>query len=137
MAGSGDHTYIDPEVVRESGTTIGGLMSDLSPFQRVALTQTQAGNFDAATWLENQIHLRQTSLLQHATHVRLVCGEIEKGLYAVSEALETTDGDNSRALAHQVNVIRYDSYKDGEIAVEVAGTPGPGSQDETSTEDQD
>ena len=117
MAGSGDHTYIDPEAVRESGTTIGGLMSDMSPFQRVASTETQAGNFDAATWLEDQIHHRQASLLQHATHVKQICGEIKEGLHGVSDVLETTDGENAQGLdrevAHQINVVRYDSFHDG------------------------
>lgn len=123
MTGSGDRTHIDPEAVRSAAGNIGGLLGDMSPFQRCASTETKAGNFETATWLEDVVHNRQTSLLQHATHVKLVLGDIDDSLNQVSDTLEQTDDANSRQLGHEVNVLKVHAYNSGRTAGEVTGTP--------------
>ncbi|NGY65974.1 hypothetical protein G7043_44520 [Lentzea sp. NEAU-D13] len=126
MAGS-DRTHIDPEAVRSAAGDIGGLLSDMSPFQKCASAETKAGNFETATWLEDVVHNRQTSLLEHATHVKLVLGNIDDSLKGVSDTLEQTDDTNckqlDRVVGHEVNVLKVDSYNSGKTAKEVTGTP--------------
>lgn len=132
MAGS-DRTHIDPEAVRSAAGDIGGLMSDMSPFQKCASAETKAGNFETATWLEDVVHNRQTSLLEHASHVKLVMGDINDSLNGVSDTLEQTDDTNSKqldhAVGHEVNVLKIDAYNSGKTAKEVTGTPTWGSQE--------
>lgn len=126
MAGS-DRTHIDPEAVRSAAGDIGGLLSDMSPFQKCASAETKAGNFETATWLEDVVHNRQTSLLEHATHVKLVLGDIHDSLDGVSDALEETDDTNSkhldRVVGHEVNAMKIDAFNSGKTAKEVTGTP--------------
>jgi hypothetical protein len=132
MAGS-DRTHIDPEAVRSAAGDIGGLLGDMSPFQKCASAETKAGNFETATWLEDVVHNRQTSLLEHATHVKLVLGNIDDSLKGVSDTLEQTDDTNSKALdhtlAHEVNTLKIDSFHSGSTAKEVTGTPTWDSQE--------
>lgn len=129
MAGSGDHTHIDPEAVRSAASNIGDLLGDMSPFQRCASTETKAGNFGAAEWLEEVVHDRQASLLEHATHVKLVLGDIDESLHQVSDTLEQTDDSNGqsldRAVGHEVNVLKIRAHNSGETARDIAGTSAP------------
>jgi uncharacterized protein YukE len=133
MAGSGDHTHIDPEAVRSAASEIGGLLGDMSPFQKCTSTETKAGNFPAAQWLEEVVHDRQKGLLEHATHVKLVLGDIDQSLNQVSDALEDTDDTNARQIdrvvGHEVNVMKIHAYESGATAREVAGNQPEGSQD--------
>lgn len=133
MTGSGDRTHIDPESVRSAAGNIGGLLSDMSPFQKCASAETKAGNFETASWLEDVVHNRQTSLLEHATHVKLVMGNIDDSLKGVSDTLEQTDDTNSKkldnAVGHEVNAMKIHSFESGKTAKEVTGTPTWGSQD--------
>ena len=133
MAGSGDRTHIDPEAVRSAAGNIGGLLSDMSPFQKCASAETKAGNFETATWLEDVVHNRQTSLLEHATHVKMVMGNINDSLNGVSDALEETDDTNSKkldnAVGHEVNALKIDAFNSGKTAKEVTGTPTWESQE--------
>lgn len=127
MGDSGSHTYVDPPSVRSSADHIGGLMDDMQPFYTLAQTETQAGNFETATWLQNLVHDRQTEVLQHAMDVKLVCGDIKNSLHQITDTFEQTDQDNSqnleRELYHDVNSMKIDAYYSGKNAKGFAEGP--------------
>ncbi|MFD8500450.1 hypothetical protein [Amycolatopsis sp. NPDC059657] len=131
MTDSGNHTYVDPQSVRSSADHIGGLMDDMQPFYTLGQSDTQAGNFETATWLQQLVRDRQTGVLQHAIDVKLVCRDIQDSLHQITTTFEETDQHNSenleRDLYHDVNLLKIDAYNSGENAKGFA-KPGPGTE---------
>ncbi|WP_394617269.1 hypothetical protein JNUCC0626_48010 [Lentzea sp. JNUCC 0626] len=120
MAKSENRTYVDPEAVRSTADRIGVLMDDLQTFYTLGGLETKAGNFSTASWLQNLVHNRQQGIVQHATDVKMVAGDIKDGLHQIVSTFEKTDKDNAdsleRSLYHGVNEMRIDAYKSSEGA---------------------
>jgi len=120
MTGNDEHTFIDPQEVRATASHLGGLLDDMEAFRQLAGTETKAGGFETAGWLENVVHDRQSGLLRHATDLKAVLDEVEGGLGQITETFEQTDqhsGQNlDRSLHHEVNVLKINAYTEGKKA---------------------
>lgn len=91
-------TTFDAEALTNAADTIGGLMDDMSAFDKLKNHWPNAGDFKLAVWMERLVDDRRNAIIAHAEHLKIAFGKMQEKLSGIATDFQNADGDNADAI---------------------------------------
>ncbi|MFL6119485.1 hypothetical protein [Actinophytocola sp.] len=106
------NTNINVEAVKESATSLGRIMDDMSAFTALRANWPSIGNFDLAQQLQAIIDDRRNGVLANTDQLKISLDEISKALTKVATDVENIDQNNAESILAVVADLRTRVYED-------------------------
>jgi hypothetical protein len=99
-------TEFNAKEIKNCADRIGGLLDEMSAFEKLKPHWPNAGSFALAQWLERVVDDRRNGIVAHAEHLKVVFENMQTSLNRIATDFENADGDNADKIVKAIEELQ-------------------------------